>query len=49
MTGVPNRAAYSISKVAVIGLTKSIAAGYTTKGIRVNAIARGTVDSPLAP
>ena len=43
---VPNRAAYSISKAAVIGLTKSIAADYTTKGIRVNAIAPGTVESP---
>ncbi len=44
--GVPNRAAYSISKAAVVGLTKSIAADFTTKGIRVNAICPGTVDSP---
>jgi len=44
--GVPNRAAYSISKAAVIGLTKSVAADYVGKGIRVNAIAPGTVESP---
>lgn len=43
---VPNRAAYSISKAAVIGLTKSVAADYVDKGIRCNAICPGTVESP---
>jgi 2-keto-3-deoxy-L-fuconate dehydrogenase len=46
LKGVPNRFAYSASKAAVIGLTKSIAADFVTKGIRCNAICPGTVDSP---
>ncbi|MDR3495617.1 MAG: SDR family oxidoreductase [Ancalomicrobiaceae bacterium] len=44
--GVPNRCAYSITKAAVIGFTKSIAADYISKGIRCNAICPGTVESP---
>jgi len=44
--GVPNRFAYSTTKAAVIGLTKSVAADYVARGVRCNAICPGTVESP---
>ncbi|MCD5994660.1 SDR family oxidoreductase [Pseudomonas sp. CDFA 602] len=44
--GVPNRFAYSASKAAVVGLTKSVATDFIGQGIRCNAICPGTVDSP---
>jgi 2-keto-3-deoxy-L-fuconate dehydrogenase len=44
--GLPNRFVYGASKAAVIGLTKSIAADFVAKGIRCNAVAPGTVDTP---
>ena len=44
--GLPNRFVYGASKAAVIGLTKAVAADYVRNGIRCNAIAPGTVDTP---
>lgn len=44
--GVPNRFAYGLTKAAVIGLTKAVAADFIGQGIRCNAICPGTVESP---
>lgn len=44
--GLPNRFIYGATKAAVVGLTKSIAADFVKRGIRCNAIAPGTVDTP---
>jgi 2-keto-3-deoxy-L-fuconate dehydrogenase len=46
LLGVPERAAYTATKAAVIGITKSVAKDYLSNGIRVNAIAPATVETP---
>jgi len=46
LKGFPNRLAYTMSKAAVIGFSKSVAMDYIKNGIRVNTICPGTVDSP---
>jgi 2-keto-3-deoxy-L-fuconate dehydrogenase len=44
--GAPNRFIYGTTKAAVIGMTKALAADFITKGIRVNAVCPGTVETP---
>jgi NAD(P)-dependent dehydrogenase (short-subunit alcohol dehydrogenase family) len=44
--GVGNRAAYCASKGAVAALTRAIAIDHVGEGIRCNAIAPGTIDTP---
>ncbi|MBB6094858.1 2-keto-3-deoxy-L-fuconate dehydrogenase [Povalibacter uvarum] len=46
LKAVPNRFAYSTTKAAVIGFTKSVAMDFIGKGVRCNAICPGTVETP---
>jgi 3-oxoacyl-[acyl-carrier protein] reductase len=45
--GNPNLAAYSASKAAVIGLTKSVGKELATSGVLVNSIAPAVISTPM--
>jgi NAD(P)-dependent dehydrogenase (short-subunit alcohol dehydrogenase family) len=47
LVGLPERAAYHAAKHGVVGLTRSAGVEYAPKGVRINAVCPGTIDTPM--
>jgi len=47
LVGIPKQAPYAPSKGAVVELTRQLAVEYATRGIRVNCVCPGTIDTPV--
>lgn len=47
LLGLPSLAAYSMTKGALIALTRAMSTDYAAAGIRSNSVSPGTIDSPM--
>ncbi len=47
LVGLPQQAAYCASKGAIVQLTRQLAVAYAGRGVRVNSVAPGAIDTPF--